>query len=452
MHLLLEIHYHRPDTVSWYDSSGYVLTITDRLRPHDAGVLVLLQGLPQLSIPPQQPAYNVSVYCPVACLDALPADGVTVFGSFMHTHAAAVAMRTDHYRGGRQLEPIDRNDHYDSNFQQTNSFPPSQYRRLQRGDALKLTCTYSTMRRSQVTVGGISTSSEMCMDYLSYWPADYSRSRLQQCYGMTLAPYGDSYSTQCRVGPPTQWLEFSGLQDNVTAQTPTCTPAPEGSREWGSAAARSGTTGAVAISPEQWQQDRASFSRSLVLDALGRFVLYWNVTVASDGADDAESYNGVIRFAAEVETTGWFGIGLSASGGMADSDAVVGWVQSEDEGAASAIVHLTDRCSDDHMQPAIDSSQDVWAVRGLQTRLSRSTPPDDPIYYRATCAIPPPNLDLVQALTMLTVLLSIAWAIALAANGVRLLLLQRSSAAELQQRPSAACSDTASSTAAADTR
>ena len=33
-----------------------------------------------------------------------------------------------------------------------------------------------------------------------------------------------------------------------------------------------------------------------------------------------------IRFAVNVSTTGWVGLGLSPTGGMANSDVVIGWV------------------------------------------------------------------------------------------------------------------------------
>ncbi len=39
-----------------------------------------------------------------------------------------------------------------------------------------------------------------------------------------------------------------------------------------------------------------------------------------------------IRFAVNVSTTGWVGLGLSPTGGMPSSDIVIGWVN--DEGQA----------------------------------------------------------------------------------------------------------------------
>ena len=64
-------------------------------------------------------------------------------------------------------------------------------------------------------------------------------------------------------------------------------------------------------------QDLSSYPLSAVLRE-GVYTLHWSF--------DARAQN--IRFAVNVSTTGWVGLGLSPTGGMANSDIVIGWVNS----------------------------------------------------------------------------------------------------------------------------
>ena len=60
------------------------------------------------------------------------------------------------------------------------------------------------------------------------------------------------------------------------------------------------------------------FSFSLLSDATSRsyYTLHWNFTREQN----------TIYFAVNVSTTGWVGFGLSPTGGMVNSDLVIGWV------------------------------------------------------------------------------------------------------------------------------
>ena len=51
------------------------------------------------------------------------------------------------------------------------------------------------------------------------------------------------------------------------------------------------------------------------------YTLHWSFNVQEES----------IRFAVNVSTTGWVGLGLSPDGGMAGSDIVIGWVNSQGE-------------------------------------------------------------------------------------------------------------------------
>ena len=66
------------------------------------------------------------------------------------------------------------------------------------------------------------------------------------------------------------------------------------------------------------QVDLSSYPLSAVLrDRDGEvYTLHWGFDVGAK----------TIRFAVNVSTTGWVGLGLSPTGGMPNSDVVIGWV------------------------------------------------------------------------------------------------------------------------------
>ena len=63
-----------------------------------------------------------------------------------------------------------------------------------------------------------------------------------------------------------------------------------------------------------------AFEHATWMDDNNNYRLHWKI-------DEAEK---LIRFAAEVQTTGWIGFGISQdlSGKMANADLVVGWINS----------------------------------------------------------------------------------------------------------------------------
>ena len=164
-YMMLQIHYHNPDHLSFNDSAGFALHFTNQLRKYDAGTFYLHQNLPSINIPPKQAGYEIGVYCPDSCTQ-FPEEGVKVFASMLHTHETGVALWTEQYRNGVQLSNVDENYGYDFAYQQVVTFAPDAYPVLKKGDNLKLTCRYNTLMRKQNTTGGIATTDEMCMDYL----------------------------------------------------------------------------------------------------------------------------------------------------------------------------------------------------------------------------------------------------------------------------------------------
>ena len=220
------------------------------------------------------------------------------------------------------------------------------------------------------------------MDYLWYYPAAYSQQALTIATGVAL-PGQKNFTTLCQMGSQRQTF-LNVAPPAITQPIPPSKCRPSAStRQWGDGGVTNGSTGTTPITPEQWRLDRATYAQSTIMDNDGRYVLYWNVTKDGTG-------NGVIRFAAEVETTGWVGLGLSGSGAMVDADSVIGWVKTVEEGASSTVVDLTDRWNSQYSQPKVDVSQDVYNVRGVQTYLPQTVPPVNPIFYNVTKPDPLP--------------------------------------------------------------
>merc|ERR1712228_682156 len=170
---LLEIHYDNPmlrqDIV---DSSGVRVYVQPTPRQYEMGTLAVALAISPLGqwIPPGlDNAHNVA-FLPKDCsTNAIPDDGINIFGSFLHQHGIGKALKARHMRNGYELEPMDVNLNYDFNYQQTVIF--DDHKKLMPGDEMILDCYMDSTTRTGHTIGGLSSSEEMCVLYLMYYPA-----------------------------------------------------------------------------------------------------------------------------------------------------------------------------------------------------------------------------------------------------------------------------------------
>ncbi|XP_033106274.1 DBH-like monooxygenase protein 1 [Anneissia japonica] len=95
-------------------------------------------------------------------------EDVYVFAVMLHGHIAAQQITLQQYRDGKLIDEI-RDDNYDFNLQETRVVVPE--RTFKPGDAYVVTCTYNTVGRENITVGGEGTSEEMCVVFLFYYPS-----------------------------------------------------------------------------------------------------------------------------------------------------------------------------------------------------------------------------------------------------------------------------------------
>lgn len=102
------------------DNSGFRIKMSKTLRQYDAAVMELgLEYTDKMAIPPNQAAFPLSGYCVADCTKAaLPATGITIFGSQLHTHRHGVRVLTRHFRGDQELREVNRDDFYTNQFQE----------------------------------------------------------------------------------------------------------------------------------------------------------------------------------------------------------------------------------------------------------------------------------------------------------------------------------------------
>ncbi|XP_050995491.1 DBH-like monooxygenase protein 2 homolog [Labeo rohita] len=169
----LEVHYNNPNkTAGRVDNSGLRFYYTSELRQHDAAVLgtglVVSSGY---AIPPKAKSFLTYGLCDTAYISQVlekPQD-LQVFSVMLHTHLAGRKVRVGHFRGEKQIDFLAVDENYDFEYQDVTNLGKTKTVKL--GDKLLVECTYNTENRSALTWGGLSTSDEMCLAFLFYYPA-----------------------------------------------------------------------------------------------------------------------------------------------------------------------------------------------------------------------------------------------------------------------------------------
>uniref|UniRef100_A0A9J8CB34 Monooxygenase, DBH-like 1, like n=3 Tax=Cyprinus carpio TaxID=7962 RepID=A0A9J8CB34_CYPCA len=169
----LEVHYNNVNkSAGRVDNSGLRFYYTSDLRQHDAAVLMTgLAVAPGYAIPPKARSFLTYGLCDTAYIPEVletPHD-LQVFSVMLHTHLAGRKVRVGHFRGGKQIDFLAVDENYDFEYQEVTNLGKTKTVKL--GDKLLVECTYNTENRSTLTWGGFSTSDEMCLAFLFYYPA-----------------------------------------------------------------------------------------------------------------------------------------------------------------------------------------------------------------------------------------------------------------------------------------
>ncbi|XP_012275259.1 tyramine beta-hydroxylase isoform X2 [Orussus abietinus] len=177
-YVMLEVHYNNPELSGGHvDSSGMRFFLTKNLRKYDAGIIELgLEYTDKMAIPPKQESFTLTGHCITECTGVgLPQSGIRVFGSQLHTHLTGRKVITRHIRDGEELPALNYDNHYSTHFQEIRLLPKPVV--ILPGDSLITTCTYRTLEKENITLGGFAISDEMCVNYIHYFPS----ARLEVC-------------------------------------------------------------------------------------------------------------------------------------------------------------------------------------------------------------------------------------------------------------------------------
>ncbi|XP_064084123.1 DBH-like monooxygenase protein 1, partial [Macrobrachium nipponense] len=169
-YFMMELHYENPNLRKGIvDNSGLRIYYTEKLREHDAGIMILgLNVSPMQIIPPGQHWLSIG-HCSSDCTGQhLPGKGVNVFGALLHTHTLGRNMTLRHIRGHKELPVIMQDLNYDFNFQETRNLKEELV--VLPGDSLIVECGLDSTSRSGPTFGGFGTYQEMCHSILYYYP------------------------------------------------------------------------------------------------------------------------------------------------------------------------------------------------------------------------------------------------------------------------------------------
>ncbi|XP_047477058.1 DBH-like monooxygenase protein 1 [Penaeus chinensis] len=176
-YFMMEMHYDNPNfRQGIVDSSGLRLFLTETLREHDAGFLVLGHAVePTHIIPPERQWKSVS-HCDGGCItQSVPAEGIHVFQGLLHTHLLGNDITVRQIRNGRELPVVFQDMNYDFNYQQARVL--SEEMTILPGDSFLTECGYDSRGKKAPTFGGESTQEEMCLAFLAYYP----RSKVSWC-------------------------------------------------------------------------------------------------------------------------------------------------------------------------------------------------------------------------------------------------------------------------------
>ncbi|XP_033106269.1 DBH-like monooxygenase protein 1 homolog [Anneissia japonica] len=174
----VEMHYDNPGRrADFVDSSGFKVHYTSTPRQYEADIWMVGEAFRPTGqmIPPKESDFKTMGFCLGDCTKVSMSEDIKVFAAFLHGHLTVRKISMQHYRDGKLIDDI-RDDNYDFNLQETRLL--TEERIFKPGDDYVVTCSYNTMDRENITVGGESTTNEMCVSFVYYYPR---QSRLGYC-------------------------------------------------------------------------------------------------------------------------------------------------------------------------------------------------------------------------------------------------------------------------------
>ncbi|PRP86079.1 putative Dopamine beta-hydroxylase precursor [Planoprotostelium fungivorum] len=175
--LLLRIHYINPSEVTYIDNSRITVSLTPELRPYTAGYLLLgpssklILDHSKTNIPPGQNNFTIGGDCPPQTISSI-IDGIPGKSSFKVItstpvgHGILTNLTSILKRNGQTYE-LSSNGTFV--YGQTSTIPLNV--NVYSGDEIVTECTFNSTSRTKTTPGGYDNQSELCFNYLLYYPA-----------------------------------------------------------------------------------------------------------------------------------------------------------------------------------------------------------------------------------------------------------------------------------------
>ena len=158
-HWVLQFHYNNTAAKTGSDQSGYELCTTEELRKHDAGIAAF--GSIAFTIPPRA-THTIRCDYPLGA----EWNGVHLFNASPHMHDLGVAMSGERVpKAGGAPERFLEQKNYSFDAQANYAVSLG----VNAGDVIRTRCTWKNPGDALVGYGE-SSSSEMCFDFVGYYP------------------------------------------------------------------------------------------------------------------------------------------------------------------------------------------------------------------------------------------------------------------------------------------
>jgi hypothetical protein len=153
------------------DKSGIRFLYSCSKRKNNAGILsVGIQPVWTHIIPPGLRKVSSIGYCTgKATKNALADEGVTIIGIKMLTHEMGRTIKVRWVRDGKEHYPIAQDYNLDSEYFEYRTFNNKGIRILP-GDDIIVECSYDSIDKSKLTLGGYGIQQEICLATLVYYP------------------------------------------------------------------------------------------------------------------------------------------------------------------------------------------------------------------------------------------------------------------------------------------
>jgi len=166
----MQIHYDNSNLIEGVkDNSGFKIYYTEKLRPYNMGVSIHGYPIQKISLQGGQKSIVLSDQC--NCNMDMDPKGINIVFAALHGHKLLKKIRTEiTYPNGKTDSTTFRNDNYDFTMQYINLINPTI--NVKKGTSFKTICEYDTTGINTTTIGGESTSNEMCFSFIGYYPKE----------------------------------------------------------------------------------------------------------------------------------------------------------------------------------------------------------------------------------------------------------------------------------------